>query len=106
MSRILRLMVVAVGVGAGSAAGGTAAAGGIWFGNDGQPSSYSPLRFWAPQLGRLNDHVHGPNLNMCAPDRHPENPPTVITLKYPCRTALPAETLIPRPTPPATSPAR
>jgi len=106
MSRVLRLIVVAVGVTVGSAAGNSAFAGGIWFGNDGQPSSYSPLRFWAPQLGRLNDHIHGPKLSVYPPDRHPENPATVMVLKYPCRTAYPAETIIPRPTPPATSPAR
>ena len=67
------------------------------------PPSYSPLRYWTPGLARLHDDCHGPKLNVYAPDRHPEIPPTVTILKFPCPAALPGATIIEPPTPPPTS---
>jgi hypothetical protein len=46
---------------------------------------------------RISDCVHRPRLCACSPDTHPEIPPTYIILKYPCRAADPAATLIPLP---------
>ncbi|MBI1917476.1 MAG: hypothetical protein HYS12_22480 [Planctomycetes bacterium] len=67
------------------------------------PPSYSPFRYWAPRLARVNDCIHGPRLSVYAPDRHPEIPPTFVVLPFPCPAADPAATIIERPTPPAES---
>ena len=65
--------------------------------------SYSPFRYWAPGAARLSDDIHGPKLDVYAPDRHPEIPPTFIVLRF-CRQPVdPAATLIEPPTPPAES---
>ena len=77
-----------------------------WFGIfDNPPSSYSPLRYWAPNAARVNDHF-GPRLSVVAPDRHPEIAPTFTIIKFPSATSPPAETIIERPAPPATSGSR
>jgi hypothetical protein len=88
---------------------GTANAGPIltWLGlgND-PPPSYSPAHFWAPGATKLYADIHGPRINVYPPDRHPEISPTHTILQYPTSIALPAETIIKRPTPPVTSPAQ
>jgi hypothetical protein len=65
--------------------------------------SYSPLRYWVPGLARLHDDCRGPKLNVYPPDRHPEIPPNVTILKFPCPAVAPGATIIEPPTPPATS---
>ena len=52
---------------------------------------------------RLHDCFHGPSLPLDATNLHPEIAPGSYILKYPCPPADPASTLIPTPTPPATS---
>jgi hypothetical protein len=84
----------------------TAKAGPIlsWlFPDDGPTPSYSPLRYWAPAAGRVNDTFHGPKLSVYAPDRHPEIAPKFTTLRFPRPTADPAATIIEPPTPPPSS---
>jgi hypothetical protein len=87
------------------ASAGAASAGpfGWIFPSESQPNSYSPLRYWAPRVERVHDIVHGPKIDVYAPDRHPEIPPTFSNLHFPCPTADPASTLIERAAPPATS---
>ena len=78
-----------------------------WLGlGDDPPPSYSPARFWAPALAKLNDNIHGPRTAVYPPDRHPEIPPTHAILNYPTAIALPRDTINARPTPPASSGAR
>jgi hypothetical protein len=74
-----------------------------WFSCGDSSEYYSPARYWAPGAARVYDKCHGPKLSVYAPDRHPEIPATCIILKYPCRFAAPATTIIASPTPPATS---
>jgi hypothetical protein len=65
--------------------------------------AYSKLRFWAPAVARVNDHIHGPKINVYPPDRHPEIAPTVLMIRYRCPAVSPGATIIPVPTPPAES---
>jgi hypothetical protein len=106
MARIRRLTVAALLLAAGLVPAGQARAGflGDLFGCGDCPApSYSPLRYWAPGPARVNDCVHGPRYAVSAPDSHPEIPPTSYIIKFPCPAAAPISTLIPTPTPPATS---
>jgi hypothetical protein len=107
MTRMLRATIAALALAAGLLSAGTAQAGGpllAWlFPDDGPMPSYSPLRYWAPRLGRAYDHFHGPELSVYPPDRHPEIPPHYVIIPYPHPAADPAETLIPVPSPPAES---
>ncbi len=73
------------------------------FPDDGPTPTYSPGRYWAPRLGRVNDDHHGPKLGLYATNLHPEIQPTYTILSFPCPPVLPAATLIEPPTPPATS---
>jgi hypothetical protein len=101
-----RPLTVVLIVAAGLLWASTASAGPImdWlFPDDGPTPSYSPLRYWAPAIGRLHDNCQGPKLGVYAPDRHPEIPPTYTILKFPCQPVDPAATIIEPPTPPATS---
>jgi hypothetical protein len=70
------------------------------------PSSYSPMHYWAPTVSQINDCVHGPRLNVYAPDRHPEIAPGHDILTFPTAVAAPADTIVTPPNPPATSTAR
>ena len=99
--RMLALMVLLAAVATAS----TASAGPFdWlFPSESQPNSYSPARYWAPRPAKLSDDIHGPRIDVYAPDRHPEITPTYTTLKFPCPSADPAATLIERASPPATS---
>jgi hypothetical protein len=75
-----------------------------WFLAEDAPSpSYSPFRYWTPRLARANDAVHGPSLNVYAPDRHPEITPTYTILKFTRPAVDPAATLIEPPSAPASS---
>jgi hypothetical protein len=75
-----------------------------WLGHgDCPPPSYTPLRYWTPELMTVHDCIHGPRLSVYAPNRHPEIPPTVTVLKYHCPAAVPTATFVPVPTPPETS---
>jgi hypothetical protein len=106
MRQIHRHLVAASLVAAGIANAGTARGGPIadWFGcGDCPPPAYSPFRYWAPALARLHDKFHGPSLPVYAPERHPEIPADNHIVAFPCPPVAPAETLIPVPTPPATS---
>src|SRR5260370_39875000 len=69
----------------------------------GAGSSYSPFRYWAPGPARVRDDIHGPKIDVYAPDRHPEIPPTYIVLQFDHPAVTPAATTIQPPTPPATS---
>lgn len=87
---------------------GKAQAGPIWdwmcgCGDDCPKSSYSCLHFWAPSLSRANDCIHGPKIDVYAPDRHPEVEPGVTVLRYHCPPAAPIATFVPVPTAPPTS---
>jgi hypothetical protein len=109
MFRIRRIIKGLFAIALGLAPVGSATAGPIldWLGiGDNPPQSYSPARYWAPAIARLNDEIHGPRLPVYAPDRHPEINPGHTILTYPSAVAVPADTLIPLPTPPATSVAR
>jgi hypothetical protein len=64
---------------------------------------YSPLRYWAPGLARVYDHLHGPRMDPYPPDRHPEITPTMSTLKFACPAVEGAATVFTPPTPPFTS---
>jgi hypothetical protein len=70
--------------------------------------SYSPVNYWAPSAVHLYADIHGPKVAVRAPETHPDVPPTYVTLTYrrKCPAQDPAATLIPVPTPPATSKAR
>jgi hypothetical protein len=91
---------------AGLALASSARAGPVldWlFPDDGPTPAYSCLRYWAPAVGRVQDHFHGPKEAVYAPDRHPEIPVDFTILHYQCPAAVPADTLIPVPTPPPES---
>ena len=106
MSRLRRLWAAALLLALALVPAGRASAGPVadWLGcGSCPPPDYSPARYWVPGLAYLSDCFHGPRLPMHAPDQHPEIPPSAYILKYPCPPAAPAETLIPRPTPPETS---
>jgi hypothetical protein len=106
MVRIRLLTVAALVFLAGLVSTDTAHAGPLkdWlFPDDGPSPSYSPLRYWAPALGRVHDKVHGPKMSVDPPDRHPEIPPTFTILTFPHPAVDPAATTIEPPTPPATS---
>jgi hypothetical protein len=106
MVRIRRFVVAVVVVVGGLGSARTATAGSLldWLGcGPCPPPSYSPCRYWAPGLARVKDCIHGPRLSVYAPDRHPEIPPTFLNIPFPCPAADPAETIIERPTPPASS---
>src|SRR5436190_7631004 len=97
MLRIRQLAVTALVLAAGLVLGNTADAGPLkdWFYHrDCPPPDYSPFRYWVPGAARVHDKVHGPHLDVYAPDRHPEIPPTYITLTFPCPPVEPAGTLI------------
>jgi hypothetical protein len=78
-----------------------------WFGIGGYGDcprpSYSPLNYWAPGLVRLHNYCRGPVMPMHAFDLHPEMPRGAYILRYRCQFVFPAGTLVPTPTPPATS---
>ena len=78
-----------------------------WFGIGGYRDcprpSYSPLNYWAPGLVRLHSYCRGPVLPMHAFDLHPEISRSSYILKYKCQFVFPEGTLVPVPTPPATS---
>jgi hypothetical protein len=106
MVRVHRLLSAAIILTAGLVCANTANAGPLrdWFlPEDGQSPSYSPFRYWTPRLARVNDAVHGPSLNVYAPDRHPEIPPTYTILKFTRPAVDPAATLIEPPSAPASS---
>ena len=97
MTRIRRMVLAALVGAAGLLPAGSAKAGELWdhlCHKDCPRPSYSPLRYWAPQLVRVHDCVHGPRLSSYPPDMHPEIPPTYIILKYPCPATDPASTVI------------
>ncbi len=78
-----------------------------WLGLTENPrSSYPATRYWAPNVARFNDCVHGPRMDVYAPDRHPEITVGHDILACPSSVAAPAQTIIVPPTPPATSTAR
>jgi hypothetical protein len=108
-ARQLRLSLL---VCAGLLAGVGSASSGPWLASiwhpDAQVPSYCPARYWAPNLAWIYDDLCGPRLSVYAPDRHPEVPPRDTVLQYPRwrPAALPAQTIIPTPTPPPESRAR
>ncbi len=97
---LLPVVVVTLLASAGAASAGPF---GWLFPSESQPNSYSPLRYWAPRAERVNDIVHGPKIDVYAPDRHPEIPRTFGSIYFPCAAADAASTLIQHPSPPATS---
>jgi hypothetical protein len=103
MTRIRRLTAAALVLVVGFASAGRASAGSWrdWFQHDCPKPSYSPFRYWTPDLARVHDCVHGPKLDVYPSDTHPEVSPSFTTLQFPCPAASPAETIIPVPTPPA-----
>jgi len=106
MFRIRRLTVAALVLAAGLVSAGTASAGPLkdWlWPDDTEAPAYSRLRYWAPGASRIHDYFHGPKLDVYPPDRHPEIAPTFNILNYPAPAAAPGATIIPPPTPPATS---
>jgi hypothetical protein len=106
MVRIRRLTVAALVVFAGLLPPSAARAGPLkdWLcPGDCPPPSYSPFRYWAPRAARCNDDLHGPKLDVYAPDRHPEIPPTYNTLRFSCPAVEPGSTLFEPPSAPATS---
>src|SRR5229473_1041618 len=106
MFRIRRLTLAALVLCAGLVPASTATAGPLkdWLCPSDCPTpSYSPFRYWAPRMARVNDDIHGPKLNVYAPDRHPEITPTHTILKFPCPAVEPAATVIEPPSAPATS---
>jgi hypothetical protein len=52
--------------------------------NDCPRSTYSCLRYWAPQLYRIHACLHGPKMNTYAPNRHPEIEPSFKAVRFPC----------------------
>jgi hypothetical protein len=102
MTHICRLGIWVLVLAVGLVLANSASAG------DGGAPSYPRIWYWAPAIGRANADIHGPYLNVYAPDRHPEVPPTYIALRFPRRPpiAAPAATIIPVPIPPPTSRAR
>jgi hypothetical protein len=106
MVRTGRGIIAALTAVAGVLSASTASAGPLadWFGPAAAPgTSYSPFRFWAPGAARVVDDLHGPKLDVYAPDRHPEIPPTYVVLQFPRPAVDPAATIIEPPAPPATS---
>jgi hypothetical protein len=111
MVRTFRRAVVALVVAALFLPAGTARAGKFWnwlTHQDCDVPSYCPARYWTPTIALCVDDLCGPRLSVYAPDRHPEIPPGVWVAKFSkCHPApLPEATLVPVPTPPATSKAR
>jgi hypothetical protein len=105
MLRIRRLTVAALLLIGGVVVPNTASAGPLkdfFTPADGQ-SSYSPFRFWAPRVAKAHDDVHGPQLSVEAPDRHPEIAPTFTILRFASPAVDPAATLFQPPSAPATS---
>jgi hypothetical protein len=87
---------------------GAASAGPVWdwfcgCDKDCPPPTYSCIHYWGPTVSRIHDCLHGPKINVYAPDRHPEITPTIMILKFPCPPVVPEVTLFPIPTAPATS---
>jgi hypothetical protein len=75
-----------------------------WFSyHDCPKPSYSPLRYWAPEVLIVPDCIHGSHLSVYAPNRHPEIPASTINLRFRCPPAAPPETFVPVTTPPETS---
>jgi hypothetical protein len=106
MMRMRSLTLAALVLAVGLVTASTASAGPImdWlFPDDGPTPSYSPLRYWAPAVGRVHDNHSGPKLDVYAPDRHPEIAPNYTILKFPCPPVTPEATIIEPPTPPAES---
>ncbi len=105
MARVRRLTAAALVLVAALGTAGSAKADGFgWFGcRDCPRPDYSPLNYWAPRAVKASDCIHGPFLPLHAPEIHPDIAPTTYILQYPCPPVLPADTLIPVPTPPATS---
>jgi hypothetical protein len=105
MVKIQRRMLALIVLVAVGATASTANAGpfGWLFPSESQPNSYSPARYWTPGPAKFSDDIHGPRIDVYAPNRHPEIAPTYSNLKFPCPSADPAATLIERPSPPVTS---
>jgi hypothetical protein len=107
MARLRRLGLAGLVLVTGLVPATTARAGPLWNWLHGcPPPSYPPIRYWAPAVAHANDDIHGPKINVYAPDRHPEIPPAFEVLPYRCPPVAPALTLIDVPTPPPTSRAR
>jgi hypothetical protein len=100
-----RLLAVALLLAGGLGAPGRAAAGPVWDWLCGkcQRPTYSPIRYWAPTAARTRDCLVGPHIPMYPPDRHPEIPPDMGLLKYPCPPVEPGATLYTVPVAPSTS---
>jgi hypothetical protein len=105
MVGIRRVVVTTIVVAAVLVPAGWASAGPIkdFFCPDCPPPDYSPFRFWAPRGAKAYDDLHGPKIDVYAPDRHPEIPSATTILKFKCPPVEPGATLIEPPTPPATS---
>jgi hypothetical protein len=106
MIRIRQMTAAALLIAAALVPASTASAGSLtdWlWPDDGPDPAYSPGRYWAPALGRVHDKHSGPYLSVYAPDRHPEISPECTILTFPCQPVDNAATIIPVPTPPATS---
>ena len=54
-----------------------------FFPSESQPNSYTPFHYWTPRAERLKDDIHGPRIDVYAPDRHPEITPTYNILRFP-----------------------
>jgi hypothetical protein len=106
MAQIRTLALAGLVVAAGLVAAAPARAGLLadLFGcGDCPRPSYSPLNYWAPAAVKASDCIHGPFVPLHAPEIHPDISPGTYMLQYPCPPVLPVDTLIPTPTPPATS---
>jgi hypothetical protein len=70
--------------------------------------TYSPFNYWTPTMRRAAADLCGRRISVYAPDSHPEIVKSFTVLRYSrCFPApVPAETLIPLPTPPPESKAR
>jgi hypothetical protein len=102
MIRIRGLAAIAILVGAANLANAGPIMN-LFCPGDCPPSEYSPFRFWAPRAAKAYDDIHGPKIDVDAPDRHPEIPSAMKILQYPCPPVAPAATIIEPPTAPATS---
>lgn len=52
--------------------------------------SYSPAHYWTPSLFRINACIHGPRVDLYAPDRVPGIPPRYQIQPFPCPATDPA----------------